>query len=167
MPTALKDTRITPIFKKGCKTEPSNYRPVSLTSIVCKTLEKLVRKSIIEQLNGNNLLSDRQYGFRSKRSCALQLLNVMERWTEYVEQRQSWDTVYLDLAKAFDKVSHQRSLRKIASYGKKGDILAWITSFLADRRQCISVKGSSATWKPVDSGVPQGSVLGPILFLLY
>ena len=79
LPTAWKDARITPIFKKGCKTEPSNYGPVSLTSIVFKTPEKLVRKSIIEHLNGNNLLSDRQYGFRSKRSCALQLLNVMER----------------------------------------------------------------------------------------
>ena len=79
LPTAWKDARITPIFKKGCKTEPGNYRPVSLSSIVCKTLEKLVRKSIIEHLNGNNLLSDRQYGFRSKRSCALQLLNVMEK----------------------------------------------------------------------------------------
>ena len=102
VPAAWKEARITPIFKKGSKTEPSNYRPVSLTSIVCKTLEKLVRKNILNHLAEYHLLSDKQYGFRSGRSCSLQLLNVMERWTEYVEQHQSWDTIYLDLAKAFD-----------------------------------------------------------------
>ena len=112
VPSAWKEARITPIFKKGSKTEPSNYRTVSLTSIICKTLEKVVRKSIINHLNDNHLLSDKQYGFRSGRSCSLQLLHVMERWTEYVEQHQSWDTIYLDLAKAFDKVAHQRLLKK-------------------------------------------------------
>ena len=91
----------------------------------------------------------------------------MERWTEYVEQHQSWDTIYLDLAKAFYKVVHQRLLKKISSYGIKGALLSWISSFLLDRRQCVSIKGSSSTWKPVDSGVPQGSVLGPIFFIMY
>ena len=167
VPAAWKEARITPIFKKGSKTEPSNYRQVSLTSIVCKTLEKLVRENILNHLTENHLLSDKQYGFRSGRSCSLQLLNVMERWTEYVEQHQSWDTIYLDLAKAFDKVAHQRLLKKISSYGIKGALLSWISSILLDRRQCVSIKGSSSTWKPVESGVPQGSVLGPILFIMY
>ena len=93
---------------------------MSLTSIVCKTLEKKVRKAVIDHLNGHNLLSDSQYGFRNNRSCALQLLNVMEKWTDYVERHQSWDTIYLDLAKAFDKVAHKRLLKKVASYGIKG-----------------------------------------------
>ena len=139
VPSAWKEARITPIFKKGNKTEPSNYREVSLTSIVCKTLEKLVRKSILSHLTENHLLSDKQYGFRSGRSCSLQLLNVMERWTEYVEQHQSWDTIYLDLAKALDKVAHQRLLKKISSYGIKGALLSWISSFLLDLRQCVYV----------------------------
>ena len=161
VPSAWKEAKITPRYKKGNKTEPSNYRPVTLT------LEKLVRKSILSHLTENHLLSDKQYGFRSSRSCSLQLLNVMERWTEYDEQHQSWDTIYLDLAKAFDKVEHQRLLKKISSYGIKGALLSWISSFLLDRRQCVSIKGSSSTWKPVESGVPQGSVLGPIFFIMY
>ena len=159
--SAWKEARITPIYKKGNKTEPINYRPVSLTSIVCKTLEKLVRKSILSHLTENLLLSDKQYGFRSGRSCSLQLLNVMERWTEYVEHHQSWDTIYLD------QVAHQRLLKKISSYGIKGALLSWISSFLLDRRQCVSIKGRSSKWKPVKSGVPQGSVLGPIFFIMY
>ena len=138
VPSAWKEARITPIFKTGSKTEPSNYRPVSLTPIICKTLEKVVRKSIINHLNDNHLLSDKQYGFRSGRSYSLQLLHVMERWTEYAEQHQSWDTRYLDLAKAFDRVAHQRLLKKISSYGIKGAVLSWISSFLSDRRQCVS-----------------------------
>ena len=85
LPSAWKSARITPIFKKGSKTEPSNYRPVSLTSIVCKTLEKIVRKHIMDHLSSNNLLSDEQYGFRSGRSCATQLLNVLQEWTDYIE----------------------------------------------------------------------------------
>ena len=121
----------------------------------------------LSHLTENHLLSDKQYGFRSGRSCSLQLLNVMERWTEYVEQHQSWDTIYLDLAKAFDKVAHQRLPKKISSYGIKAALLSWISSLLLDRRQCVSLKGSSSTWKPIDSGVPQGSVLGPILFIMY
>ena len=88
VPSAWKEAKITPRYKKGNKTEPSNYRPVTLT------LEKLVRKSILSHLTENHLLSDKQYGFRSGRSCSLQLLNVMERWTEYDEQHQSWDTIY-------------------------------------------------------------------------
>ena len=140
---------------------------MSLTSIVCKTLEKIVRKAILTHLTEIHLLSDKQYGFRSGRSCSLQLLNVMERWTQYIENHQSWDTVYLDLAKAFDKVAHQRLLRRLSSYGIKGALLSWITSFLTNRRQCVSIKGSTSTWKPVESDVPQGSVLGPILFIIY
>ena len=106
-----------------------NYRPVSLMSVVCKCLERIIRAQIVEHLERNHLLSDSQYGFRSGRSCVLQLLDVLEDWSLYVEENKSWDTVYLDLAKAFDKVSHQRLLKKVSSNGIKGSLLKWIESF--------------------------------------
>ena len=97
----------------------------------------------------------------------LQFLDVLEDWSTYVEERKSWDTIYLDLAKAFDKVSHQRLLRKVSSNGIKGSLLNWIKDFLTGRKQYVTVKGQSSEWEDVLSGVPQGSVLRPILFILY
>lgn len=125
LPCDWKDACVTPLFKKGSKTEPGNYRPVSLTSIVCKLLEKIIRKHIIDHLDYNSFISNYQYGFRSGRSCVLQLLDVLEDWSSYVDNGVPFDTVYLDFAKAFDTVPHKRLLEKVSSYGIQGNIQLW------------------------------------------
>ena len=167
VPLDWKQANVIPIHKKGSTSDPGNYRPVSLTSCVCKIMESIIRDHILKHLNDNELLSDVQYGFRSKRSCCLQLLDCMERWSQILDNGNSFDVLYLDFSKAFDRVPHQRLLIKLRHLGINDKVLTWIESFLSDRRQRVIVRGEASAWKAVRSGVPQGSVLGPVLFLMY
>ena len=166
-PEDWKKANITPIFKKGDRNDPANYRPVSLTSQVCKVMESIVRGHIFEHLKTKKLLSEEQHGFREGRSCLTNLLTTLEDWTSMLEDGDCVDIAYLDFRKAFDLVSHRHLLLKLEKHGIKGQVLNWIKAFLENRKQRVVIRGSESDELDVLSGVPQGSVLGPILFLIF
>jgi len=169
LPSDWKSSTITAIFKKGSRSNVGNYyyRPVSLTCVICKPLESLIRDHIMEYLLKNKLLSNRQYGFIKGRSTLLQLLNMLDKWTHDLESGGQIDAIYTDFEKAFDKVPHKRLLNKIRSYGVPRELTNWIEAFLLGRKYRVMVNGKFSDWYSVISGIPQGSVLGPLLFILY
>ena len=167
LPRDWTSAHITPVFKKGSKHLVSNYRPISLTCIVVKLLERLVYDHLAQFLTASNKLSPFQHGFRNRHSCQTQLLESVHEWARSLDRASSTHVILTDFSKAFDSVPHQRLLLKLEHRGVRGNLLAWISGFLANRRQRVLLDGSTSEWNEVTSGVPQGSVLGPLLFILY
>lgn len=167
LPTDWTKARVSPLFKKGDKADPANYRPISLTCILCKVMEHIIASNLTRHLNNNKILYELQHGFREQRSCETQLIQLVEDLSRQLIQGNQVDLVLLDFSKAFDKVNHLKLLFKLAQHGVRGNTLKWIKSFLVGRTQAVVLDGESSDEVPVNSGVPQGSVLGPLLFLLY
>ncbi|XP_072014972.1 uncharacterized protein [Amphiura filiformis] len=167
LPKEWKTARVTPIFKKGSKKNAGNYRPVSLTCIPCKIMETILKKKMQEHVDKHGALSERQHGFVKGKSCLTNLLETLEEVTENLDQGVGVDIIFLDYAKAFDSVPHKRLINKLKAYGFNGKVLNWIEDFLMGRSQTVTVRNATSNQADVLSGVPQGSVLGPLLFILY
>ena len=167
LPKQWKQANVKALFKKGKRTQCSNYRPVSLTSIVCKIFETIIRDKITYFLESHALITHHQHGFRTGHSCTTQLLELMEDFTNFYEMEIPFDCIYLDFAKAFDRVSHQRLLTKLYNIGIRGNLMNWIKDFLKGREQRVVVNNEYSDWASVVSGIPQGSVLGPSIFTIF
>ena len=167
IPDDWRLANVTPIFKKGKKGDPGNYRPVNLTNVIGKVMERVVKGNLTNFIERNNLISNSQHGFRAGRSPQTNLIEFMNVTTKWLDDEERFDVIYLDFSKAFDKVCHSRLMVKLEEVGVTGKVLDWLGDWLKGRKQRVKVEDDFSEWMEVVSGVVQGSVLGGILFDLF
>ena len=166
-PNKLKNARVTAIYKKGTRSDPGNYRPISILPVLSKILERIVHRQLTEYCSQNKLITDAQSGFRKGHSTQTSLLRLTENVLDLVENGSTVGMIALDLKKAFDTVNHKILLQKMDYYGVRGPELAWFSDYLSNRHQQALINGHISDSRTIDTGVPQGSILGPLLFIMY
>ena len=166
-PDMLKHAKVTPILKKGSKSNPENYRPISILPTLSKVIEKHIAKTIFSYLNQHMLIHKEQSGFRNAHSCQTALTKMTEVWLQEMDQGNLTAVTFLDFTKAFDLVNHTILTKKLYSYNFHANTVEWIKSYLSERTQKVCIGSTSSMPETLTVGVPQGSVLGPLLFLLF
>ena len=166
-PTMWKQAKVVPSLKKGDPLIPKNYRPVALLPILSKILEKAVFLQIVEYLDSNNLLSPNHHGCRRWHNTATALIQMYDQWVEEVEAGQMVGVMMIDLSAAFDMVDHPLLLDKLALFGMETEVTQWLRSYLTGRSQSVLVDGCLSPPLNIEFGVPQGSILGPLMYIIF
>ena len=166
-PEKWKSSKVVPLYKKDDPLNPKNYRPVALIPVLSKVLERVVSQQIIQYLSKNNILNPNHHAYRSKHNTSTAMIQMVNSWAEALESGEMAGVCLLDMSAAFDIVNHDILLQKMTLYGFEENIISWLRSYLTNRKQCVSINGSLSKLLPLSSGVPQGSILGPLLYSIF